>query len=457
MKLPGSLQGRLMALLLPGLVLLWAAVALVSYFETEHELDELLDSHLAQAAALLVVQQLAELEEHDEDHHHGRTVPPPAAQGYSSRTAFQVWHKGQLSLRSSNAPSAPMATHKTGFETLRLSGERWRVFATQGAEHDVLVYVGEQTDSRDDILEAVLRSLLVPAALALPLLALAGWWSVRWGLAPLRALSGQLRQRQPQALQPVAVADAPTEMAPLLEALNQLFGRIATLIEHERRFTADAAHELRTPIAAIRTQAQVALGAVVDEERRHALLQTLAGCDRATHLVQQLLTLSRLEGQAVVGAGSPVVDLAVLARQVAADLGRGALAHRQQLELDAPAPCPVRGDEALLGVLLRNLLDNALRYSPDGAPVRLSLTRDAAGTRLQLEDGGPGLADADQARLGERFFRVLGTGADGSGLGWSIVRRIAATQGASITTGRSASLGGLAVNVHWPSAVTVVS
>jgi two-component system, OmpR family, sensor histidine kinase QseC len=457
LKLPGSLQGRLLALLLPGLVLLWVAVAVVSYIETQHELEELLDSHLAQAAALLVLQHLAELEEQEEEEHHGRTVQAPAAQGYATRTAFQVWHKGSLSLRSSNAPSAPMATHQSGFATLRLSGEKWRVFATRGAERDVLVYVGEQMDSRDDILEAVLRSLLVPAALALPLLALAGWWSVRRGLAPLRQLSGQLRRRQPQALQPVAMDQAPAEMAPLVDALNQLFGRIAVLIDGERRFTADAAHELRTPIAAIRAQAQVALGAAADGERRHALAQTLAGCDRATHLVQQLLTLSRLEGQAAVGAGSPVVDLAVLARQVAADLGRGALAHGQQLELDAPLPCPVRADEALLGVLLRNLLDNALRYSPDGASVRLTLAHGPEGTRLQLEDSGPGLAEADQLRLGERFFRVLGTGMDGSGLGWSIVRRIAATQGASISTGRSASLGGLAVTVQWPSAVTAVS
>jgi two-component system sensor histidine kinase QseC len=350
-----------------------------------------------------------------------------------------------------------MATHQAGFETLRLSGEKWRVFAAREPGRNLLVYVGEQKDSRDDILYAVLRSLLVPAAVALPLLALAGWWSVRRGLAPLRSLSDQLRQRQPQALQPVAMADAPAEMAPLVAALNQLFGRIAALIDTERRFTADAAHELRTPIAAIRTQAQVALAAVVDDERRHALQQTLAGCDRAAHLVQQLLTLSRLEGQSAVSAGSQVVDLAVLARQVAADLGRSALSRGQQLELDAPQPCPVRGDEALLGVLLRNLLDNALRYSPDGAPVRLSLAHDGRGTRLQLEDGGPGLSEADQLRLGERFFRLLGTGVDGSGLGWSIVRRIAATQGASITTGRSASLGGLAVTVLWPSAVTVVS
>ncbi len=216
-----------------------------------HELDELLDSHLAQAAALLVVQQAREIEDDDDG------VDAPSLHRYAPKVAFQVFHEGRLALRSANAPAAPMVAagerFKAGFQDgARSTALRWRVFATHGAERDVQVYVGEQVDSRASILWAVLRSTLWPMLVALPLLALAAWWAVRRGVAPLRRLGRTLAERQPQALHPVVVAGAPSEMTPMLDALNGLFERIAGLMESERRFTADAAHELRTPIAAIR-------------------------------------------------------------------------------------------------------------------------------------------------------------------------------------------------------------
>jgi two-component system sensor histidine kinase QseC len=238
-------------------------------------------------------------------------------------------------------------------------------------------------------------------------------------------------------------------MQPLVAALNGLFARIAQLLEAERRFTADAAHELRTPIAAIRAQAQVALAAASDEgERRHALEATLIGCDRAAHLVDQLLTLSRLEYAAP--APATALDVSALARRVVADLAPLALAKQQSIELDAAQPCSARGDEALLGALLRNLVDNAIRYSPPSARVRVAVAPGAAEARkveLTVEDSGPGMTDEHRAHLGERFFRVLGNEQPGSGLGWSIVRRIAAAHGATIDVGRSAALGGLRVRV----------
>ncbi len=174
---------------------------------------------------------------------------------------------------------------------------------------------------------------------ALPLLALAAWWAVRSGVAPLRRLARTLAERQPQALHPVVVAGAPAEMMPMLDSLNALFGRIAGLMDAERRFTADAAHELRTPIAAIRTQAQVAMAEADDALRRHALEATLAGCDRATRLVEQLLTLSRLEEGAAAPTGR--VDLSALTRREVAEAAPRALALQQTIELDAadPARC----------------------------------------------------------------------------------------------------------------------
>jgi two-component system, OmpR family, sensor histidine kinase QseC len=313
----------------------------------------------------------------------------------------------------------------------------------------VQVYVGEQMSSRASILRAVLRSTLQPLALALPLLALAVWWAVYRGVRPLRRLGRTLASRRPQALEPVVVADAPSEMQPMVTALNGLFERIGALMEAERRFTADAAHELRTPIAAIRTQAQVALGEADDAARRHALLATLEGCDRASRLVQQMLTLSRLESGAAPALAP--VDLVALVRREVADMAPQALEKGQAIEVDAPQPCSVRGDPTLLAVLVRNLVDNAVRYSPAQAQVKVTLSHDASRTWLRVEDSGPGLSEPDLQRLGERFFRVLGSGQGGCGLGWSIVRRIAAVHRAEVRANRSVALGGLQVVVEWPA------
>jgi two-component system sensor histidine kinase QseC len=226
-------------------------------------------------------------------------------------------------------------------------------------------------------------------------------------------------------------------------------------MESERRFTADAAHELRTPIAAIRTQAQVALAESDDALRRHALQATLQGCDRASRLVEQLLTLSRLE--AAEAPELTPLDLSALVRGVVAELAPKALARQQVIEVDAAAPCHVRGEATLLAVLVRNLVDNAIRYSPSGARVHVAVEQDDGDdgrVHLTVEDSGPGMDEAARQRLGERFFRVLGSGESGSGLGWSIVRRVAQVPGATLSAQPSARLGGLAVRSSWPVAAT---
>lgn len=443
-RAPRSLQNRLLLLVLSGVALVWLVTSVLTWFDVRHELDELLDGHLAQAAALLVVQQAQEMEEED-----GQGLDAPTLHRYAPKVAFQVFHEGRLALRSANAPVAPMVeagkNFSSGFRTVQIKGLAWRVFAAQGARRDVQVYVGEQVSSRNAILWAVLRSTLWPMAVALPLLVLAVWWAVRLGVQPIRQLGRMLAGRQPQALSPVAIAHLPDEMAPMVAALNSLFERIGLLLESERRFTADAAHELRTPIAAIRMQAQVAMGASDNALRQHALQGTLEGCDRATRLVEQLLSLSRLEA-----AESPAmadIDLRALAQRVVAELAPKAIGKRQSLEFDASEPCTIPGNETLLAVLVRNLVDNAVRYSPAAAQIRVDVQRQSGQVVLEVEDSGPGLDDADRQRLGERFFRVTGSLESGSGLGWSIVRRIATVHRLKIDVGRSAQLGGLSVRV----------
>jgi two-component system sensor histidine kinase QseC len=451
-----SLQARLLGLLLLMVTLVWLGAAVLTWRDASDEIGELLDGHLAQSAALLIVQQtnrdIGASDGHADDDTHERE-DAPTLHKYAPKVAFQVFHEGQLTMRSSNTTSAPMSKVVRGFSTVRLpDNSQWRVYGAAGNEGDVQVFVGELVKSRESILWAVLLAMLMPLMYALPLLAVVGWLAVRNGLAPLRQLSQAVARRQPQALDPVVLKDVPAEIDPVVKSLNALFERIQTMMASERRFTSDAAHELRTPIAAIRTQAQVALGAGDDTaQRQHALLFTLAGCDRASHLVEQLLTLSRLESSSSAPP-SGLVDLAGVTRRVAGELAMTALGRGQELGLEAPEHAYIQADDILSGVLVRNLLDNALRYSPDGARVGVSVKSEADQVTLQVEDSGAGLSEADMARLGERFYRVLGTGQTGSGLGWSIVRRIAHVYQASVEVTRSKKLGGLCVTIRWEKA-----
>lgn len=445
MRIAHSIQGRLLGLVLGLVVGIWFVTAMLAWVDVRHELDELLDSHLAQAAALLVVQQARDVEDDD------RGLDAPTLHRYAPKVAFQVFHEGRLAMRSSNAPVMPMidlgARATQGFADVEIAATRWRVFAAHGRERDVQVFVGEQLESRGSILRAVLRSALGPLLLAVPLLALAVWWSVRQGVSPLRRLGITLAERRPQDLQSIAVDGMPAEMKPMLDALNGLFSRIAQLMDSERRFTADAAHELRTPIAGIRSQAQVALASAVEAQRAHALRATLAGCDRAARVVEQLLTLSHLESGSVPALVA--VDLAALARQVVAELAPLAMSKRQVIEVHAAGACEVQGDATLLAVMMRNLVDNAIRYSPPSAIIVVATAKEAGASRVSVEDSGPGMDSKNIARMGERFFRVVGSDQAGSGLGWSIVRRIAHAHGASTDLGISDSLGGLRVTVNW--------
>jgi len=444
-RIPRSLQTRLLLAVLGLVLLAWGAAAVLTWHKAKHEVGELLDAHLAQTAALLRLQPLDVL--NDE-----QITEAADLDKHQHRVVFQLWHEDQLLARSKNAPGVALTDRtQRGFADSQVQGTAWRVFVTPGRERDVRIVVGERQSARQDIVQASVRGMLKPLAWALPLLALGIWWVVRGLVRPLRRLGDAVAARQPQSLAPLATQGVPPEVLPLMEALNALFARMADLLAAEQQFTADAAHELRTPIAGIRMQAQVAQGASDDAERQAALAATLQGCDRATRLVDQLLQLARLDAQSN-GAAAASTDLAEAARAVVHDLQPLAQARTQQVELNTTGPTPAPLAEPLARVLLRNLLDNALRYSPDGARVRLHITPAAPGAAAQLcvEDSGPGLEPAELARLGERFFRVLGTGQTGSGLGWSIVQRIARLQGLRVQVDRSPALGGLRVAITWP-------
>lgn len=414
-----SLRQRLTITLLATVAAVWLATAAYTYFDARHEIDRLLDGHLAQSAALILAQASGdELEEIELEH-------LPGMHERARRVAVQVWERGrELRLRSASAPSTRLSGEEEGFSTTRIDGRTWRVFSGWDAKRRVLVQVGERDEARREIATEIARNLLVPLLVALPLLGLFAWWNIGRAVSPLATLGREMENRKDDDLRPVEMAAAPSEVRPLVAGLNDLFARVERLLEGERRFTADAAHELRTPLAALKTQAQVAKGAGNDESRQRALDQVIAGCDRASRLVDQLLTLARLEAAGSAGLDAKC-DLAALAAAAVADAAPNAVARGTEIEFSGEGSVTVAGDAGLLAILLRNLVDNAVRYGGSGGPVSVRVGVDEGRPVLEVRDRGSGVSEADLARLGERFHRVLGTGETGSGLGLSIVKRIA--------------------------------
>lgn len=440
-----SLGRRLLVAQIGVITLVWLATAAYSYFDARHEVSELLDGHLAQSASLLLAQSDEGLEEIELER-------APALHKRGRRVVFQVWERGRiLRLHSANAPERRLSARDDGFSDEVIAGKGWRVFSGWDARRRYLVQVGERDEARREIAAGIATNLLVPLVPALPVLGFFAWISIKRALRPLHGIGRELDARRPDDLAPLRVSDVPAEVAPLVRGLDALFGRVSRMIGNERRFTADAAHELRTPLAGLKTQAQVALGATADAERRHALDNLIAGCDRASRLVEQLLTLARLDPEQFSGR-HVACDLRAIARQAIAEVAPAALAKSIEVELaDGGGAVPVDGYPALIGVLVRNLVDNAVRYSPSGGAVRVEASARDGAAVLAVTDEGPGIPAAERGKVGQRFYRVLGTGESGSGLGLSIVCRIAELHGASVALEPGPGGRGLRVSVAWPS------
>ncbi|MDO8925455.1 MAG: ATP-binding protein [Sideroxyarcus sp.] len=298
---------------------------------------------------------------------------------------------------------------------------------------------------RHELDEHFIEGLLTPLLFGLPLLGGWIWFATRRGLAPLDDVATELGKRAPERLDPVVPAVAPREIRPLLEALNTLFARVERALDNERSFTADAAHELRTPLAAIAAQAQVALRARDAAERDHAIAQLAASARRASHLVEQLLTLARLDPAANLPMSE--VRLDTLAAEVCADHGAAALEKNIALELSAPAPVSLMANDGMLRILLRNLLDNAVRYTPAGGQVRVAVAEKGSEVLLTVSDSGPGILADQRAQALRRLHRLAGQEIEGSGLGLSIVARIAELHGARLELADGIGQPGLTVRL----------
>jgi two-component system sensor histidine kinase QseC len=437
-----SLRRRLLGLLLGGVTAAWLVTVVFSYIDTHHEVDELFDAQLTQAGQTLLA--LASHDEGDDIEDLGDITHK-----YQRRLRFQIWRAdGTLLMRSKNTTKLPL-TAKIGFSESNDDEGHWRHFSQWSEDHSLQVQVSENHHIRDELIGHIAWRLLLPALFGLPLIGLWVWLATRHGFAPLDGIARQIASRDPQQLQPVHPATAPEEIRTLLEALNGLFQRVEHTLEAERRFTADAAHELRTPLAALQAQLQVAQRARDSEERDRSLNQLQSGLTRAAHLVDQMLHLARLDPES--GLPDPqVVELAELAEEVCADLGPQILAKNIDFDLTSAARCLVTGQPEWLGVLIRNLVDNAVRYTPEGGQVRVDVARNDARITLSVSDSGPGIPLEERESVLRRFHRLDQGSQPGSGLGLAIVARIAELHGAELKLDASNTPKGLLVTVQFP-------
>ncbi|MHB1052072.1 MAG: ATP-binding protein [Thiobacillus sp.] len=427
-----SLRRRLVWLLTSAVAAIWLLSVVVVYQRAHHEADELLDSQLTQIAdTLLAIVAGGEVDHFVKElHEHTQRYPVPIA--------FEVWHAEDGEARrlvTSPGHAEFAAGMATGFSEHLYQGENWRFYTVQNNDAEYRVIVAQAHAAREQLAQEIGLSLLIPGMLALPMMALAVWWVVGRTLRPVNAVAHQVGSLDAQALAPLdASTPLPEEIAPLRAALNALIQRVAEAFDSERRFTADAAHELRTPLAALKIQAQVAQRAQEADSRQRALAQVIAGVDRMTHLVEQLLTLARVDPAS--HSTPPPLNPAESIATVCAELLPQAQRQAQSLVVDATAVCPVAISAAWLQIALRNLVDNALRYAGKGARIEVRLERNGARCSITVADDGPGVEPALRAQLSARFVRGEREGeSEGCGLGLSIVGRIAQLSHARLELG----------------------
>lgn len=442
-----SLRFRLILLLTAGLGLAWLVAAWFSHVESREEINQLFDAQLAQSAQVLLGTTRHELHERVE---HGDDEIS-ISHAYEQKLAFQIWDENGLLMRSAIAPATTLASKKDGYSNSTVNGELWRVLTKWDANHEFMIQVAEPLAGREVLARHITLKMLLPTFIALPVLALLIWFGVGAGLRPLQQVKQEVKARTANRLEAVAMENVPEEVAPLVQALNDLFVRLQYAFESERRFTADAAHELRTPLAALKIQAQVALRSTDEIERHLALENVLRVVDRATRLVEQLLTLARVDPE-TASKTYQLVDLRALAVSTMQDLATQAHDKKIELSLEEGAessdPCQVLGDEVQLSLMLRNLLDNAIRYTPAGGTVSVAV-RNTNGIVLKVQDTGPGIPVAEREQVQQRFYRIAGSGEEGSGLGLSIVSRIAELHGARLELSDAGTGLGLLASVIW--------
>lgn len=435
----------IIGLMLTGLLVL----SVFNLHDSNHEIAEVYDAQLAQNARLLqgVMRMPLASKEHAELYQAfnqalSQAVPKIDGHPYESKIAFQVWnHQGEVLVHTASAPAFSVPPTAPGFsDVVDRNDRQWRAFILDDPANNLRIWVGERHDVRSDLVDRIVRHTLWPNMLGSLILAAMVWLAIGWGLKPLANMAATLRARHSGSLEPLQLEPLPSELEPMQAALNRMLAQIQQVLGRERRFIADAAHEMRTPLAVLRVHAQNLLEAGTEQERRESLEHLINGVDRTSRLVNQLLTMARLEPQP--GAAElPVIDLQGTVRDSLVQMTPWLLSKGLELVFEADdAACLTRVDAAAINIALNNLVTNAANFSPEHGVITVQLRRQGQQVELSVEDQGPGIDESERERLFERFYS---RGNDqGAGLGLTIVQAIAERLGGQIRLENRAT-GGL--------------
>lgn len=436
LSLSHSLRARLLWLLLVAIIFTAAAQATIAYRTALAETDVIFDYQMQQMALSLRpgLPVAAELSER---------IPPTDEENFDF--VIQVWTADGMRVFESAARAELPQRAVLGFSTVQARGTTYRIFSVAAGKQ--VIQVAQDIAARREMAGTLAMRTVSPMAVMVPLLMLVVWWVVSASLSSVSRVRQQVAARQADDLSELSAHDLPDEIQPLVQEMNLLFQRLRQAFEAQNNFVADAAHELRSPLAALKLQVQ-GLRRAADHDARELAIQRLnAGIDRATRLVEQLLILARQQSSSAAGGTHELVDLTALVQTVLTDAAGPAAMRQIDLGLVQADPSQVMGQAEPLRILLRNLLDNAIKYTPVGGTVNLALRNDGEQTLITVDDSGPGIAPEDRQRVLDRFYRVAGTDGGGSGLGLAIVKTIADLHHATLRIDRSESLGGLRVEI----------
>ncbi|MGR8930551.1 MAG: ATP-binding protein [Gammaproteobacteria bacterium] len=447
---PRSLKRQLLFFLLSSLLLVWGATVYISYQQTREETTQLFDADLAQSARVVhsfvenLLQQRRLNKLWDQDKSPDLFYMPIIGHKYERKIAFQLRSvKEGVVLRSESAPEFALSLTRNGFSKTMIDGQLWHVFSISTENGDYVIHTGQRDDIRRSLVESLASQQLMAMLLALPVLTLVILFIVNRTLRPVNQLRKELASREAGYLQPLTLDNLPEEALPIVRQINALFELLEQAFTNERNFTSDASHELKTPLAGLMTQLQVAQKAKDEGMRNQALQKCQQAVMRMTHMVQQLLTLSRVQHHNVQ-LSKQRVDVHQTLISVISDIEFSAHEKKIEIELNGDENLAIYANRQLLMILFRNVLDNAIKYTPEGGLVSVALGQDKQQVWISIDDSGPGVADDDYERITQRFYRCVDTAqlAEGSGLGLSIVQRIMRLHDADITFSKSA-LGGL--------------
>jgi len=455
------------------LLIIWLATTVLAFFAARHEVTDIFDERLQDYATLLTeiaYRRINDLEERGID---VAIKPPNTSFEYKSDLAFRIWRKGKLAANSTGAVDFPMpdqpgfyyrrmATsdvhkswkHREDTDSDRKSDlelEDWVFYAKYDPDFDLWVVVAEIDDVREILIGKVILQIVWPVIFVFPLLFVALYFSIQKQLTPLQRITRQIGRRSPEDLLPLKSDAAPAELLPVIESLNQLLDRLSSALQAERRFTANASHEMRTPLAALLTQVQIAERQCDTPVQKEALVKIRNRVDRLTHLVDQLLTLARFDPKHTSSELVPF-EVTMVCEDVLADLANYASEKHIEISLDIQQPVHVVGLETYFAILLRNLVDNAIRYSPENTHVGVLFRAEKEHYCLTVVDEGPGIPDAEKEEIFAYFSRGEHNDTVGSGIGLAIVWRIAELMKGTITLEDNPK-GGSVFIFSWPKEI----